>query len=278
MEEQLVLINIGITALALSFLFLYFKKYQELIDLKNKLHTLEETEEHDIEAQKVKDDFLAMVVHELRSPLAVIKGSSDLLIKETKSLTSAQITDLLKQVRSSSGDLLNLVNDMLDVSKMEAGRFEIYPKDTNINNILEDETRRYTMLAKEKEVEIKLHLDPLVSNLRFDPDKIRQVLNNLLSNAVKFTPAGGYVEIRAEKSVGKVRISVADTGIGIPDEVKSKLFNKFVQGRSIAGSEEKGTGLGLVIAKGIVEAHGGIIWMEDNKPKGTKFVFTLPLS
>ncbi len=278
MIESLITITSSITILALVFLFLYVKKFQEITELHRQIEELEKHAGDGDRVMKVREEFLAMIIHELRAPLSVIKGSADLIIREAGTLTKDQISELLDQIKTSSSDLLGMVNDMLDVSKIEAGRFEIYPKDAVLNDVLEEEYKMYVPLASEKGIDFSIHLDPYVSHVRFDPDKIRQVLNNLLSNALKFTPQGGKVDLLSEKVDGKVKITVSDTGIGIPEQIKAKLFNKFVQGAAGNHSSEKGTGLGLVIAKGIVEAHNGSIWMEDNKPKGVKFLFTLPIS
>ncbi len=277
MEEPLIFITSGITILALAFLYLYFKVYQDNLELKRKYAELEKTECKDQENYKAREDFIAMLVHELRAPLSVIKGSADLLLKEVSKLTQDQVFELLREIRLSSSDLLNLVNDMLDVSKIESGRFEIYVKDVRLNDVLEESVHRFNMLSEQKHINLNVHFDPHITNLKMDAEKIRQVMSNLLSNALKFTPENGTVNIVSEKIDGKARVTVSDSGMGIPEDIKNKLFNKFVQGRSVDGMG-KGTGLGLVIAKGIIEAHGGIIWMEDNKPKGSKFVFTLPLS
>ena len=276
MQESLVVISSSISALATVFLYLYFKKFQEVLELKDKVRRLQALEEHDQEIQRVRDDFLAMLVHELRAPLSVVRGSADLLIRETTSMTQKQISDLLGQIRSSSSELLNLVNDLLDVSKLESGGFELFKRDIDLNEVLMDELHRFEMLAKEKGITLEGRLDPRLSSAIFDPERIRQVINNLLSNALKFTPSPGKVYLNSEKIDDKVKISVDDSGKGVPEDIKGKLFHKFVQGRS-NGTADKGTGLGLFISKGIVEAHGGNIWVEDNKPQGSKFVFTLPL-
>jgi signal transduction histidine kinase len=278
MLDSLVIITFSVIILALVFLFLYFKKFQEVYDLKSRLSQVKELEQRDHETQQVRDNFLAMVVHELRSPLVVIRGSSDVLLKESKSLNEREIIDLLAQIRSSSNDLLTMVNDLLDVSKIESGRFEIFRNMCDLNKILSEEMHRYYSLAEEHNLKFDMKLDARVPEVNIDPEKIKQVMNNLISNALKFTPKGGMIEITSTKLDKFAQVCVSDNGVGISAEIKSKLFHKFVQGRANTVSKDKGTGLGLVIAKGIIEAHGGSIWVEDNKPIGTKFIFTIPLS
>jgi signal transduction histidine kinase len=278
MLESLIVIAVSVTILALVFLFLYIKKYQDYYELKIRLSDSEKRKQHEQDIQKVRDDFLAMMIHDLRSPLAVIRGSADLILKEADSLDKNEVYEFLVQIKASSTQLLGMVNDLLDISKIESGRYEVYFKEANLNDILTEESKVYSTLAKEHNVTIDLDLDDNLKHFKFDSDKIKQVLNNLLSNAIKFTPEGGKVVLISKKrDPVMAEIRIKDTGIGVPDEVKPRLFHKFVQGVELGVNHEKGTGLGLVIAKGIVEAHGGTIWMEDNKPKGSVFVFTLPL-
>ncbi|EKD99532.1 MAG: hypothetical protein ACD_22C00237G0012 [uncultured bacterium] len=278
MDYALYIIVSSVTILALVFLFLYIIKYQDCVDLRARLREAMESKDHEHHMQKIREDFFAMLVHELRSPLSVIKGSSDLIIREGDQLSKEQIVDMLGQIRSSSGDLLVTVNDLLDVTKIEAGRFEIYTKLSDVNQLLTDESHRYTALAQAKQIELKIDLDYKVKNIKFDSEKIKQVMNNLISNALKFSSAGGVVEITSRSTSKGATICVSDNGVGISDDVKGRLFNKFVQGHDDGVTKEKGTGLGLFIARGIVEAHGGKIWVEDNKPRGSRFFFTLPYS
>lgn len=227
---------------------------------------------------KIDKDFIPMMVHELRSPLSVIKGASDLILKEVDNMTAEQIHTLLSQIRTSSSGLLQLVNDILDVAKMDAGKFDINKTFANIDEVLEEECVGFRMLADTKNVKLVYKGGDKFSSFGFDPQRIKQVMNNLLSNAVKFTHEDGTIEVIHAKKGKNVEITIADSGVGISDEDKKHLFHKFVQAHNHAGVEEKGTGLGLVISKAIVEAHGGKLWVEDNKPQGSKFIFTLPLS
>ena len=229
-----------------------------------------------MELRKLRQDFTAMMVHELRSPLTVIKGTSDLLIKEYKNLNSEQVNTFIVQIKDSAIALLGIVNELLDASKIEAGKVELFKKQGDINKIINDEFNYYYNLARDKGINFSFDLDLSIQKFYFDEQKIKQVLNNLLSNAIKFTDPGGTLVIVSKNYGSYIGISVNDSGKGVPDEVKELLFQKFVQARESDKSNEQGTGLGLVICKGIVEAHGGRIWIEDNVPKGAKFIFTLP--
>ncbi|HLB51767.1 hypothetical protein A3F07_01060 [candidate division WWE3 bacterium RIFCSPHIGHO2_12_FULL_38_15] len=230
----------------------------------------------EMELRKLRQDFTAMMVHELRSPLTVIKGTSDLLIKEYKNLNSEQVNTFIVQIKDSAIALLGIVNELLDASKIEAGKVELFKKQGDINKIINDEFNYYYNLARDKGINFSFDLDLSIQKFYFDEQKIKQVLNNLLSNAIKFTDPGGTLVIVSKNYGSYIGISVNDSGKGVPDEVKELLFQKFVQARESDKSNEQGTGLGLVICKGIVEAHGGRIWIEDNVPKGAKFIFTLP--
>ena len=233
----------------------------------------DQSKEHEI--QRLREDFTAMMIHELRSPLTVIRGISDFLMKEKDRLKTEQYDNLMNQVKKSSTSLLTVVNNLLDAAKVESGKFEVLKKINDINELLHEEVKYYSGLASEKDTRITVETDKSIQKFNFDYQKLSQVLNNLLSNAIKFTK-GGEVKVVSRNLGNEVEISVSDTGDGISGEIKPKLFNKFTQFRNSAVSNVDGTGLGLVIAKGIVEAHGGKIWIEDSKPHGSKFVFTIP--
>ena len=247
-----------------------------VLDLKKSLR-LSNLRKNQLRSQESMDDFFPMLVHELRSPLSVIKGASDLLIKESHQLGADQIQTLLSQIRNSSSSLLSMVNDILDISKLEANRFEVSKTFGNVNDILNEVTGYFNSTAQVKNVSLTTDLDQSIQHFSFDPERLKQVLNNLLSNALKFTPENGTIVVTSSTNGTKVKIGICDTGVGIPDKDKPRLFHKFVQADNQKGVKEKGTGLGLVISKGIVEAHGGKIWVEDNKPSGSCFIFTLPI-
>ena len=239
--------------------------------------SLKKKEELLISSQTRQRDFIPVLVHELRAPLSVIQGASDLLLKEVGALSAEQISTLLSQIKTSSGSLLKMVGDILDVSKMDAGRFEVTRVFANINNVLQEECGYFQSLAKLKNINLVCNPESSIPNSSFDPERIKQVLNNLLSNALKFVPEKGTITVSSRKVGNFIQVEVADTGEGVSDKDKGYLFQKFSQTQSHNHVKERGTGLGLYISKGIVEAHSGKIWVEDNKPVGAKFVFTLPL-
>ncbi|HSX39894.1 MAG TPA: HAMP domain-containing sensor histidine kinase [Candidatus Saccharimonadales bacterium] len=224
---------------------------------------------------KERETFMAVIIHELRSPLAVIQGSADLLIAEYQHLSQEQSANTLAQIKNSAHNLLGIVNDLLDLSKMDTGKMELMLKKGNINDVLTEEYNYYIITAKDRGVNLILDVDSSVPEFSFDYDKVKRVLNNLISNSLKFTEPGESIFLYSKNQKDHVEITVADNGKGIPEDKRGFLFNKFAQVQESAHKKDKSTGLGLAIAKGIVEAHKGKIWFEPNMPKGSKFIFTL---
>jgi len=232
----------------------------------------------DAQVSHERDDYIAMLVHDIRSPLTVIRGSADLLLHENKNLTNDDVNKLLKQIEDTSDALLSMVSDILDVSKMESGKFEINKVSSDLNLLLKMISDRYLVVANQSNIKLVTNLDSTLPKVNFDPDKIERVVNNLISNSLKFTPEGGQITITSVVDKSSAKISVSDTGIGVDDVMKTKLFNKFVQGgKTLKSANSNSTGLGLKVSKEIVELHGGKIWIEDNAPKGASFIFSLPL-
>ncbi len=231
----------------------------------------------EIEFKRLETEFTAMIVHELRSPLTVIRGTTDMLIKNVESMTTDQKVTLLTQMKGSSENMLNLVNDLLDTAKAEVGKLQLNKNYFDINALIDERLVSYLSIANERGISLDSKLDKSIGQLSIDEAKIKQVLNNLLSNSLKFTDSGGLITVTTKRDHGFAEIVVSDTGKGISDESKAKLFSKFMQFKQ-RNTSDKGTGLGLVITKGIIETHGGRIWVEDNIPNGTKFIFTLPLT
>ncbi len=225
-----------------------------------------------------RDDYIAMLVHDIRAPLSVIKGAADILIHERENLNQENVAKLLHQISITSDEVLRLVNDILDVSKIEAGKFEIEKTPSDLNLLLQAEVDEFLAVADKGGVKLEARTDTNVQKVNIDVEKMKRVLNNLISNALKFTPTQGLIVVSSKKEDNNVKVSVSDTGTGIPDDVKGRLFHKFVQAGGLAKSDTKGTGLGLVIVKEIVEKHGGNIWIENNTPQGSVFVFTIPIS
>jgi GAF domain-containing protein len=229
-------------------------------------------------ANKHKSEFLANMSHELRTPLNAIIGFSEALIEKMFGEMNAKQEDYLRDIHSSGRHLLSLINDILDLSKIEAGRMELELSEFSLPAALKNALTLVRERAQTHGIALKLHLDSKLSDIRADERKFKQIVLNLLSNAVKFTPDGGRVEVDARANGGSVTVSVKDTGVGIASKDQAALFEEFRQvGRTSAGKRE-GTGLGLALTRRFVELHGGKIGVESTPGKGSTFTFTLPLN
>ncbi|MBD3366200.1 PAS domain-containing protein [candidate division WWE3 bacterium] len=237
-----------------------------------------EDQTKDAELEEMRRDFSAMIIHELRSPLSVIRGTSDFLLKESANMDDSQEMTFMEQIKESSTKLLALVNNLLDSAKIESGKIELSKKMTDLAKLIKSEVEYYAYSARQKKINLKSDVEVGLAEVNVDSEKIQQVLNNLISNALKYTPDGGEIVVGALHTGDTVRLYVSDTGRGIADENKDQIFDKYkrVEGGSLTSDGEKSTGLGLAISKGIVEAHEGKIWVEDNEPKGSRFIVELP--
>ncbi|MBI4050158.1 MAG: PAS domain S-box protein [Candidatus Doudnabacteria bacterium] len=261
---------------------------------------------HEKELEKLREDFTSMMVHELRSPLTGIRSIATLLKSDAVKNEQQKYNEFVELIAQNSSSMLDLVNDLLDVAKLESGKFEVFARPNDLRRLLELRLESFQALAGDAKLTLESKIDDrLPAALSFDENKISQVLNNLLSNAIKFTPAGGRVTLSAHvcpqgaalaegaaalgvvwpgQSSGLkapadvVVVAVNDTGVGIPQEEIGKLFNKFQQLSTAKKSEKKGTGLGLVVVKGVVEAHGGQVGVLSEEGRGTTFYFTIPLA
>jgi signal transduction histidine kinase len=232
------------------------------------------------ELDQLKDDFVSSVSHELRSPLSAISGYVELLRnKPMDTIPSDKKEKALGIIQENTGRLAHFINDILDLAKLKAGHVEIRRKPLFILTMAEEIMGLFQPLFEKKSIRGSVDVPENVPVVPGDEEKIRQVITNLISNALKFTPPGGKIRLYARNQTDFVQVSVEDTGVGIPEDSKDAIFEKFkqVKSSSDSGTGQKGTGLGLAIAKGNVEAHGGRIWVESEIGKGTTIHFTLPL-
>jgi signal transduction histidine kinase len=255
---------------------------------------------------KVREEFTSMIVHELRSPLDGIKKILELMISGNLTKESEGYKDYLAMAHESSSSMLLLVNDLLDLSKLQAGKFEVNKEKGNLKEVIENRMAFYKVSAEARKVSLESLIEENLPEIEFDPQAIKQILNNFLSNALKFTPSTGNVLISAfvydpksfpppsmnfakaplfptKKDIlvklKSLCVVVSDSGVGIPKKSLSELFQTFKQAKiSPVDKEMKGTGLGLVIAKGIAEAHGGTVGVISKEEVGTSFFFTIPLN
>ncbi|MGE5220099.1 MAG: ATP-binding protein [Chloroflexota bacterium] len=229
------------------------------------------------ELDRLKSDFVSNVSHELRTPLTAIKGAVDLVLREVAGpLTEKQI-HYLTRVRSNTQHLAGLINDLLDLSKIESGRVEVQSSRVSLGGLVHEVVETLRLVAAEKHVTLEATMTEPSVLVWADRDKINQVLMNLIGNAFKFTPPHGSVKVSStSKGGGWVRLSISDTGPGIPVNEREKIFDKFYQIATNGEPKPKGTGLGLAICKTLVELHGGKIWVESERKGGSIFHFTLP--
>jgi signal transduction histidine kinase len=224
----------------------------------------------------MKDEFLSMISHELRTPLSIIKEGVDGILDQLVGPVTPEQQKYLTTVKNNIDRLARIVNQTLDISRIEAGKLIARPAALDLREIVNEAVERFGGKAKEKEIELGALLINRPITAYADPDMLRQVLDNLLGNALKFTGNGGRISVDAAKKGKEIAVSVVDNGMGMTKEDQSRIFKRFVQLVRIPGAGEKGTGLGLVIVKSLVEAQGGRIWVESEPGKGSKFTFTIP--
>ncbi len=225
-----------------------------------------------------KNRFLGMAAHDLRSPLGVVHTFSGFLQEEVLDKLDAEQREFLDIIRRTSEFMLQLVNDLLDISAIEAGKLILRRDPVDLSRLVADNVALNRVLASRKNVRLTLKSTSDLPPVPCDSVKIGQVLNNLIDNAVKFSPLGGSVAVTLDLDGDHVRLVVADQGAGIPEEERARLFQPFGRPGSQGTSGERGTGLGLAIVRRIIEGHGGRIGVESEPGRGSTFFFTLPLS
>jgi signal transduction histidine kinase len=229
-------------------------------------------------ASRHKSEFLANMSHELRTPLNAVIGFSEVLLQRMFGELNAKQDEYLKDIYASGQHLLSLINDILDLSKIEAGRMELIPTPFHLPSALENAVTLVKERAARHAIALHVDVDPRLGEVVGDERKVKQVLLNLLSNAVKFTPEGGRISLKAARGDGVVEIAVTDTGTGIAPEDQAAIFEEFRQVGSDEIRKQEGTGLGLTLARKFVELHGGRIWVRSDVGRGSTFTFTLPCS
>ncbi|HVO40880.1 MAG TPA: ATP-binding protein [Spirochaetia bacterium] len=231
-------------------------------------------------ANRAKSDLLAGMSHELRTPLTAIMGYAEILLYEYFGSVNERQKQQLDVILQCSHHLLDLINDILDISKIESGKTELELSSVKISSLLAHTLTLLRETAGRHRIVMETNLPPELKDLemRVDERRLKQVLFNLLSNAIKFTPDGGRINVAMERHGGFVEISVTDTGVGVPALELERIFEAFYQLRRGGTAKSQGSGLGLSLARQLVELHGGRIWAEsEGEGKGSRFVFTLPL-
>jgi signal transduction histidine kinase len=227
-------------------------------------------------ASQHKSDFLANMSHELRTPLNAIIGFSEVLREQMFGELNERQLGYVDDVLEAGRHLLSLINDVLDLAKVEAGRMELELSDVSIPDVLRSGITMHNERAKRSGVELALDIAPEEIKVRADERRVRQVVFNLLSNAVRFTPPQGRIDVSSRLDDGMVEIAIADSGPGIPPEELDLIFEEFEQGRDGVRRRD-GTGLGLPLSRKFAELHGGRLWVESSVGLGSTFRFTLPV-
>ncbi len=225
---------------------------------------------------KKKNDFVSSVSHELRTPLTSIKGYAAILLTGKLGTLPPQVKERLEKINRHSDELGHIVNDLLDISRIESGKMIMNLGKHSLKDIVEKTEDLLSVQFKDKKVNFGYEINPDASSVLVDPQQIGRVFINLIGNALKFTPAGGKISVLAQKKdAGMVQVDVADTGCGIPPEAQEAIFEEFFRVENSINQEVKGTGLGLALVKNIIEAHKGRIWVKSTMGAGSTFSFTL---
>jgi signal transduction histidine kinase len=280
-----------------------------ILELEDKSAELNQEKTRAEDANRAKSEFLANMSHELRTPLNHIIGFTELVVDKKVGEVNERQEEYLNDVLNSSRHLLSLINDILDLSKVEAGKMELEPSDVDLRALLEKSLKMVKEMATENGVKLSMNIDGIPKIIRIDERKLKQVIYNLLSNAVKFTPDGGSIDLSVRRLIshngylvtdhGKsvnipnisfdldpldtvdknfLHFSVSDNGIGIKQEDVGRIFGSFEQADNSPGRIHQGTGLGLSLTKRLVELHHGKIWVEsEGEGKGSTFSFILPI-
>jgi signal transduction histidine kinase len=265
-------------------------------DLEDKTQKLQVAYDRLKELDRLKSNFLATVSHELRTPLTSIIGYSEMLVEGLAGPLAPEQRDFVQTIRDKGDQLLSLIKGLLDLSKLESGTMSLRKNNVDVVALVKDVVATMTPTARKKEVELALEVEKGLPGIWADAERLRQVLLNLTENAIKFTPVSGSVRLAAKltgmdaQSTGDaggmvllgarrtaVEIRVADTGIGIPEAERNRVFDAFYQVDSSSTREAGGTGLGLSIVKRLVDGHDGTVRIESNQPRGTVFVVTIPV-
>jgi len=246
-------------------------------DLKKAKAGSDQARDRAEKASRAKSDFLANMSHELRSPLNAVLGFSEIISNRMPGASLDQYSEYGGYIHESGQHLLALINDILDLSKIESGRLTLQEQETDLNRVFEDSVRMMRVRAEKAGVKLSIHVEPNFPRLFVDEHTMRQIVVNLVSNGIKFTPAEGRVKLFARVPAdGMPTFGVLDTGVGIAPEDQAHVFERFGQGRHEALVADKGTGLGLPIVKGLAEAHGGTVKLESVQGQGTGVTIILP--
>jgi len=279
-DEELITILANQLGQALENARLFEETWRAQQDLEKKVE--ERTRELTLALEEVKriskhkTEFVSSVSHELRTPLTSIKGYASILLTEKLGPLPEEIKQRLSKINHHSDELVQLVNDLLDISRLESGKITMKHELQDLKNIIAEVSDLLSIQLKEKQIELNLDIPANANTVFIDQDQIKRVFINIISNAIKFTPLKGKITVQSHKVDKTVQVDVLDTGCGIPKEAQEAIFEEFYRVDNSINQEVKGTGLGLTLVKHIIEAHEGKIWVKSKLGEGSTFSFTLP--
>jgi len=229
------------------------------------------------EASRMKSEFINIISHQLRSPLTNIKWTFELLTSKELKVHSEKIEEYLNNVKENIARMVELIDDLLIVSKIEQGTFPILKKEIFLEDLIKDLVSRFKVFAEASHIDLNFSPQKNLPEVYADPSLLKLVIENLIDNAIRYTKGGGKVEIKLTKREKDVIFEIKDTGVGIPKKEQKYIFRKFFRAENVMKERTRGSGLGLYVCKSVIVRSGGKIWFESEEGKGTTFLFTHPI-
>ncbi len=233
--------------------------------------------ERTAEASRMKSEFINIVSHQLRSPLTNIKWTFELLTSKELEVPSEKVEEYLNNVKDNIARMVELIDDLLIVSKIEQGSFPIMKKEISLEDLIKDLVSRFKVFAEASHIDLKFSSQENLPQVYADPSLLKLVTENLIDNAIRYTKGGGRVEIKLAKEGENVVFSIEDSGVGIPLEEQKFIFRKFFRAENVIKKRTRGSGLGLYVCKSVIEKSGGKVWFKSKEGKGTTFYYTHPI-